>query len=112
MDSMGLGTLMQLYVSARTHGCSLELINIGKRIQDLLELTNIWSVFAPGGRAWDQVLTALPGGEQELLQGSFASLRMTAHNRQRQRRKQQQRKTQIPCGNDNQESEDDGSRKV
>ena len=49
MDSMGLGTLMRLYVSARTHGCSLELINIGKRIQDLLELTNIWSVFARVG---------------------------------------------------------------
>jgi anti-anti-sigma factor len=46
MDSMGLGTLMRLYVSCRTSGCTLELIHIGKRIQELLELTNIWSVFA------------------------------------------------------------------
>ena len=49
MDSMGLGTLMRLYVSARTSGCTLELINIGKRIRELLELTNIWSVFATVG---------------------------------------------------------------
>ena len=49
MDSMGLGTLMRLYVHARAAGCTLELINIGKRIRDLLELTNIWSVFATVG---------------------------------------------------------------
>jgi anti-sigma B factor antagonist len=49
MDSMGLGTLMRLYVHARANGCTLELINIGKRIRDLLELTNIWSVFATVG---------------------------------------------------------------
>jgi len=49
MDSMGLGTLMRLYVSARASGCSLELIHIGKRIRELLELTNIWSVFATVG---------------------------------------------------------------
>ena len=49
MDSMGLGTLMRLYVHARASGCTLELINIGKRIRDLLELTNIWSVFATVG---------------------------------------------------------------
>ncbi len=49
MDSMGLGTLVRLYVHARAAGCTLELINIGKRIRDLLELTNIWSVFATVG---------------------------------------------------------------
>jgi len=49
MDSMGLGTLMRLYVSCRTSGCTLELINIGKRIRELLELTNIWSVFSTVG---------------------------------------------------------------
>jgi len=49
MDSMGLGTLVRLYVSARTHGCTVELINIGKRVRDLLELTHIWEVFATVG---------------------------------------------------------------
>lgn len=49
MDSLGLGTLMRLYVHARAAGCTLELINIGKRIRDLLELTNILSVFTTIG---------------------------------------------------------------
>jgi anti-sigma B factor antagonist len=49
MDSMGLGTLVRLYVSARASGCTVELINIGKRIRDLLELTHIWSIFATVG---------------------------------------------------------------
>ena len=49
MDSMGLGTLMRLYVSARSKGCSVELIHIGKRVRDLLELTNVISVFASVG---------------------------------------------------------------
>jgi anti-sigma B factor antagonist len=49
MDSLGLGTLVRLYVSAGTHGCTVELINIGKRIRDLLELTHVWSIFATVG---------------------------------------------------------------
>lgn len=46
MDSTGVGVVVRLYVSAKTAGCSLELINIGKRVRDLLGLTNVWSVFA------------------------------------------------------------------
>ncbi len=46
MDSMGLGTVVRLYVSAKSAGCSLELINIGKRVRELLGVTNLWSVFA------------------------------------------------------------------
>jgi anti-sigma B factor antagonist len=49
MDSLGLGTLMGLYVTAKTSGCRLELIHIGKRIKELLDLTNTWSVFATIG---------------------------------------------------------------
>jgi len=49
MDSMGLGALMRLYVSAKTSGCRLELIHIGKRIKELLDLTNTWTVFATIG---------------------------------------------------------------
>src|SRR5580693_7070970 len=40
MDSMGLGTLVRLYVSARAAGCDLELVNLGKRIRQLLGMTN------------------------------------------------------------------------
>jgi anti-anti-sigma factor len=49
MDSMGLGTLVRLYVSARTRGCTVELINIGKRIRELLELTQMMEVFSAVG---------------------------------------------------------------
>ncbi len=44
MDSTGLGTLVRLYVSAKS-ACSLELINLGKRIRQLLGVTNLLSVF-------------------------------------------------------------------
>jgi anti-sigma B factor antagonist len=45
MDSMGLGTLVALYTSARASGCELQLLNIGKRVRELLGLTNLLSVF-------------------------------------------------------------------
>jgi anti-sigma B factor antagonist len=45
MDSTGLGTLVRLWVSARSAGCELELANLGKRIRQLLGLTNLLSVF-------------------------------------------------------------------
>jgi anti-anti-sigma factor len=45
MDSTGLGTIVRLYVSAKSAGCRLELINLGKRIQQLLGVTNLLSVF-------------------------------------------------------------------
>jgi anti-sigma B factor antagonist len=45
MDSTGLGTVVRLYVSAKSAGCDLELINLGKRIRQLLGVTNLLSVF-------------------------------------------------------------------
>jgi anti-sigma B factor antagonist len=45
VDSMGLGTLVRLYVSARSAGCSLELVNLGKQIRQLLGTTGLLSVF-------------------------------------------------------------------
>ena len=45
MDSMGLGALVRLYVSAKSASCDIELINLGKRIRQLLGVTNLWSVF-------------------------------------------------------------------
>jgi anti-anti-sigma factor len=44
-DSMGLGTLVRLYVSARSAGCSLELMHLSKQIQHLLGLTNMLAIF-------------------------------------------------------------------
>ncbi|HEX3354451.1 MAG TPA: STAS domain-containing protein [Terriglobales bacterium] len=45
MDSTGLGTLVRLYVSARSAGCALLLFNVGKPIRQLLGITNLISVF-------------------------------------------------------------------
>jgi anti-sigma B factor antagonist len=45
MDSMGLGTLVRLYVSARSAGCSLELMNLGKQVRILLGTAHLLSAF-------------------------------------------------------------------
>ncbi|HEX9200460.1 MAG TPA: STAS domain-containing protein [Acidobacteriaceae bacterium] len=44
-DSMGLGTLVRLYVSAKSAGCSLELIHLSQQIRNLLGLTNLFDIF-------------------------------------------------------------------
>jgi anti-sigma B factor antagonist len=45
MDSMGLGTLARLYVTAKSKGCSLELAHLGKQIRELLGMTHMLGVF-------------------------------------------------------------------
>jgi anti-anti-sigma factor len=44
-DSMGLGTLARLYVSANSAGSSLELMHLSKQIRNLLGLTHLFDVF-------------------------------------------------------------------
>ena len=46
VDSMGLGTLVRLHVACKAGGSQLRLANVGKRINELLVLTNLVSVFA------------------------------------------------------------------
>jgi anti-anti-sigma factor len=45
MDSMGLGALVHIYVAAPRRGCRLELLNLGKKVRDLLIMTNLLSSF-------------------------------------------------------------------
>jgi anti-anti-sigma factor len=45
MDSSGLGALVGLYVSAKRSGKQLRLTNLSKRIEELLRLTKLLSVF-------------------------------------------------------------------
>jgi len=45
VDSTGLGTLVRIYVHSRSVGCSLELINLGPKVRQLLGMTNLLSVF-------------------------------------------------------------------
>jgi anti-sigma B factor antagonist len=46
MDSSGIGTLVRLYVSAKSAGCVLELTNIGKPVRQLLGVTHLLETFA------------------------------------------------------------------
>jgi len=49
IDSMGMGTLVRMYVTCRSAGCKLQLVNLGKRVKELLGLTNLLGVFADMG---------------------------------------------------------------
>ena len=49
VDSMGLGALVRLQVISKKNGCQLRLINVGQRVRDLLELTNLLGVFGDIG---------------------------------------------------------------
>lgn len=49
MDSMGLGTLVSLKVSAINEGyCRLLLVNLTPRIEQLLHLTNLFNLLSAG----------------------------------------------------------------
>jgi anti-sigma B factor antagonist len=50
VDSSGLGTVVGLYVSGRTRGCQVEIVNASKQIRDLFSMTNLLSLFEPAGR--------------------------------------------------------------
>jgi anti-sigma B factor antagonist len=43
MDSTGIGALVRLYVSGKSAGCRLEVINMGKSIRQLLGITQLLS---------------------------------------------------------------------
>jgi anti-sigma B factor antagonist len=45
MDSSGLGTIVKLYVSGRTSGCTVSLINFNRRVRELLGMTNLLRIF-------------------------------------------------------------------
>jgi anti-sigma B factor antagonist len=46
VDSMGLGTLVRLYVSSRQDGCEFKLLHLGKQLRNVLRMTNLLSVFS------------------------------------------------------------------
>lgn len=45
VDSSGLGTVLATYISARSAGCTLKMINFSQRVKELLQLTRLASVF-------------------------------------------------------------------
>ena len=45
MDSSGLGSIIGLYVSVKTAGGKLEVINLSPRVRQLFSITNVLSLF-------------------------------------------------------------------
>jgi anti-anti-sigma factor len=50
MDSSGLGTIVGLYVSARTGRCEFKLVNANQQIRELLGISNLLRLFESTGR--------------------------------------------------------------
>ena len=49
MDSSGLGSIIGLYVSAKSAGGKLEVINLSQRVRHLFSITNVLSLFEACG---------------------------------------------------------------
>lgn len=45
IDSTGLGELVSAYVHVSNNGGKLKLLNVAKRIEDLLQVTKLYTVF-------------------------------------------------------------------
>jgi len=50
IDSSGLGTVVSLYVTARTRGCKFELVNAAPQVRQIFKITNMLSLFEAAGR--------------------------------------------------------------
>jgi anti-anti-sigma factor len=46
-DSSGLGAVIALYVTSKSTGCRLELINLGQKVRQLFTMANLLSLFEP-----------------------------------------------------------------
>jgi anti-sigma B factor antagonist len=51
IDSMGLGTMAGLYVSARNAGRDLRVVNMGARVREMFSVTRLLSLFESAGEA-------------------------------------------------------------
>ena len=50
LDSSGLGAIIGVYVTAKKSQCELQLVNLSKKVNDLLGMTNMLSVFETAGQ--------------------------------------------------------------
>ena len=56
LDSSGLGAIIGVYVTARKASCELQLINLSKKVRDLLGMTKMLSVFETAGQYGGRML--------------------------------------------------------
>ena len=45
MDSSGVGELTSAFTSARNKGCELKLLNLTKKVDDLMQITKLATIF-------------------------------------------------------------------
>jgi anti-sigma B factor antagonist len=45
IDSSGIGEMVSGFTTVTNHGGSLKLLNLSKRVQDLLQITKLYTVF-------------------------------------------------------------------
>ncbi len=45
IDSSGLGELVSAYTTAQGKGCTVKLLNVQAKVQDLLQITKLYTVF-------------------------------------------------------------------
>ena len=50
MDTTGLGALIGVYVTAKNAQCELQLVNLSKKVRELLSVTKLLSVFGLAGQ--------------------------------------------------------------
>jgi anti-anti-sigma factor len=56
IDSSGLGAIVSIYVSAKKASCELELVNLSKKVRDLLGMTKILGVFEIASQLGTRIL--------------------------------------------------------
>jgi len=56
IDSAGLGTVVGLYVTARTRGCRIEIMNATQQVSELFSMTNLLSLFEDVGRHGGKII--------------------------------------------------------
>jgi anti-anti-sigma factor len=56
IDSAGLGTVVGLYVTARTRGCRIEIMNATQQVSEIFSMTNLLSLFEDVGRHGGKII--------------------------------------------------------
>ena len=56
MDSSGLGSIIGLYVSVKSAGGRLEVINLSARVRQLFSITNVLSLFEVCGEQSNRIV--------------------------------------------------------
>ena len=55
IDSAGIGELVSAYSSVRSAGGELKLLNLTKRVNDLLQITRLFTVFDVQSEEWTAI---------------------------------------------------------